>query len=106
MPYIAIIVVIIFIFLIFLAVRQNRKMKVKAKLCAVEAAQFHEKLFTDEELHRLKRKYEPLLRTANELYDSPFISNEYLDSFGLGIFMDERKLVNHMQFQNNQNYQT
>ena len=115
MPYIAIIVVIIFIFLLFFAVRQNRTMKAKAKQCAVEAAQFHEKLqqlsdpshlFTDEELHRLKRKYEPLLRTVNELYDSPFISNEYLDSLGLGNFMDERKLVNHMQYQNNQNYQT
>lgn len=114
MAYITIITVIILIILIALVVRQSRLLKNKAKQCAAEAEQFHEKLaqlsdpshlFTDEELHRLKRKYAPLLETVNQLYDSPFISNDYLDSLGLGNFMDERKLVNHIQFQNNQNYQ-
>ena len=56
---------------------------------------------TDHELHRLKREFGPLLDAVNELYDSPFISNEYLDGLGLGDFLEERKLVNVRQYFNN-----
>ena len=113
MSPIVIITTIFIIVLIFLAARQMKLLKAKAKQCAKEAEQFHERLkqlsdpshlFTDKEVHQLKREYDPLLRTVNQLYDSPFISNEYLDSLGLGNFMDERKLVNHMQYKNNQTY--
>ena len=61
-------------------------------------------LLTDEEVHKLKMKYNPLLETVNELYDSHFISNEYLDELGLGDFMEERKHLNHTQFLNNQSH--
>ena len=77
---------------------------------AKEAKLFHERLlqltdpshhFTDEELHKLKRDFAPLLYSVNELYNNPFITNEYLDKIGLGDFLEERKLVNHQQYLNN-----
>ena len=91
----------------------NGKLKEKARKCSVGAKQFHEKLtelsdpsrhFTDEEVRKLKIQFGPLLDTVNELYDSRFISNEYLDSLGLGDFMEERKLLNHIQLVNNQRH--
>ena len=62
-------------------------------------------MFTDEEVHKMKMKYAYLLDTVNDLYDSKFISNEYLDKLGLGDFMEERKLLNHTQFLNNRSHQ-
>lgn len=97
------------------ALRYNRHLKEKAKKCSVGAKQFHEKLqqlsdpshlFTDEEVRKLKIQYGPLLDTVNDLYDSRFISNEYLDRLGLGEFMEERKLLNHIQLMNNQQYKS
>ena len=96
--------------LALLALISNRRMKVKAKECAKEAKRFHERLqqlsdpshdFTDNELHRLKKEFAPLLDAVNKLYDSPLISNEYLDELGLGDFLEERRLVNHRQYLNN-----
>ena len=93
------------------AFRYNQQLKDKARQCSKEAEQFHKDLqrlsapghlFTDEELHKLKVKYNPLLEKVNELYDSHFISKEYLDHLGLGDFMEERKHLNHTQFLNNQ----
>lgn len=100
----------IILILALLALRVNLRMRAKARECAKEAKRFHERLlhlsdpshdFTDHELHRLKREFAPLLDAVNELYDSPLISNEYLDGLGLGDFLEERKLVNHRQYLNN-----
>ena len=91
--------------------RYNRDLKNKAKRCSKEAKRFHEKLqqlsapdrfFTDEEVRKLKIEFAPVLEDVNDLYDSYFISNEYLDKLGLGDFMEERKLLNHKQYINNQ----
>ena len=96
--------------LALLALIGNRRMKAKAKECAKEAKRFHERLqqlsdsshdFTDKELHQLKREFAPLLDAVNKLYDSPLISNEYLDELGLGDFLEERRLVNYRQYLNN-----
>ena len=85
-------------------------MKAKAKEWAKEAKHFHERLqqlsdsthdFTDKELHQLKREFAPLLDTVNKLYDSPLISNKYLDELGLGDFQEKRRLVNHRQYLSN-----
>ena len=105
------IAVIITAILVFLYFTKNQKLKAKARQCAKEAQRFHEKLqqlsdpahlFTDDELHQLKREFAPLLNTVNQLYDNPFISKEYLNKLGLRDFIDERQLVNHMQYKNNQ----
>lgn len=105
---------IVLMALAFLSFRYNRKLKEKAKWCAQGAKKFHEelkklsspeRLFTDEEVHKMKMKYAYLLDTVNDLYDSKFISNEYLDKLGLGDFMEERKLLNHTQFLNNRSHQ-
>ena len=94
--------------------RYNRHLKEKAKKCSVGAKQFHEKLkqlsdpthlFTDE-VRKLKIQFGPLLDTVNDLYDSHFISNDYLDGLGLGEFMEERKLLNHIQLVNNQQHKS
>lgn len=109
-----IITAVIAVVLAFLAFQKNRQLKTKAKECSKEAQRFHEKLqqltapdhfFTDEELHQLKIEFAPLLREVNKLYDSIFISREYLDNLGLYDFIEERKLLNHQQFQNNQKFQ-
>jgi hypothetical protein len=101
------------IILALLAFRRHQRLKAKAKQCSKEAKRFHEKLkqlsdpshlFSDEELHRLKWEFAPLLAEVNELYDNFLISNEYLDELGLKEFMDERKLLNHIQYQNNQKF--
>ncbi|MBQ6227186.1 MAG: hypothetical protein IJK08_01295 [Prevotella sp.] len=106
-----ILLVAIFVGACFL--RYNRKLKEKAKKCSEGAKQFHKRLeelsdpsrvFTDEEVRKLKIQFAPLLDTVNSLYDSHFISNEYLDKLGLGDFMEERKLLNHTQFVNNQQH--
>lgn len=106
-------VFVVLIVLALLSFRYNRKLKERARSCSKEARRFHEelqrlsspeRLFTDEEVHRLKMKYGPLLETVNNLYDSRFVSNEYLDKLGLGDFMEERKLLNHTQFLNNQSH--
>ena len=94
------------------AISYHNHLKTKAKECAKEAIKFHEQLqqltdpshlFTDKEMHRLKREYAPLLNAVNKLYDNPFISKEYLDELGLGDFLEERRLVNHQQYLNNIN---
>ena len=109
-----VIVAVIAIVLAFLVFQKNRQMKGKAMKCSKEAQRFHQRLkqltapdhfFTDEELHQLKIEFAPLLREVNKLYDSIFISREYLDNLGLYDFIEERKLLNHQQYQNNQKFQ-
>lgn len=99
------------VLLALLAVRHNQRLKAQARQCAKEAQLFHNRLqsltapshlFTDEELYQLKRDFAPLLDDVNRLYDSRFISNEYLDRLGLKEFIEERRLLNHLQYQNNQ----
>lgn len=104
--------IVVVIVLVMLGLfRYNRDLKNKAKRCSKEAKRFHEKLqqlsapdrfFTDEEVRKLKIEFAPVLEDVNDLYDSYFISNEYLDKLGLGDFMEERKLLNHKQYINNQ----
>lgn len=110
MTPIAIILVIV-IMLAMVTIRYNLYLKATAKAYAEEAKQLHEKLqkfiapthlFTDEELMRIKREFNPLLRKVNRLYDSPFVSNKYLDKLGLNDFINERKYLNHTQLVNNQ----
>ena len=88
-------------------------MRAEAKECAKEAKRFHQKLqelsnpsrfFTDEEVQHLKKEFSPLLDKVNKLYENIFISSEYLDKLGLKDFLDERRIVNHKQYQNNQEY--
>ncbi len=90
-------------------------MKTKAKRCAKEAQRFHEKLhqlstptrfFTDEEVLQFKKECAPLLKEITQLYDSLFISNDYLDRLKLKDFLDERKFLNHIQYKNNQAYKS
>ena len=106
-----IIIVAVVIILALLALMQYHRLKEKAKECAKEAQVFHDKLqklidpshlFTDEELRQIKREYAPLLDDVNDLYDSMFISDDYLDGLRLRDFLRERKFLNHMQSQNNQ----
>lgn len=96
-----------------LVLRQHLRLKAKAIRCAKEGRRFHEKLqklsdpahlFSDEELHLLKKEFAPLLDDVNDLYDNFLVPNEYLDRLGLKDFMDERKLLNHVQYQNNQRH--
>ena len=74
---------------------------------------FHQKLkllsvpshfFSDEELHSLKKEFAPLLNEVNKLYDNILVSNDFLDDLGLKDFIDERKILNHIQLQNNKQY--
>ena len=89
------------------------QMKKKAMQYSAEAKEFYERLkqladpdhfFTDEELQQLKDDYKPLLKNINHLYKSPFLSKSYLDDLGLNEFVDYRRLLNHIQYKNNQNY--
>ena len=115
MKVLFLIIVVVALLCAFAAYRYNRSLKEKAKKCSVGAKQFHKRLqelsdpsrlFTDEEVHKLKMQFGPLLDTVNDLYDSHFISNEYLDRLGLGEFMEERKLLNHIQLVNNQQHKS
>ena len=108
---IAIAVVIIAALLALLAANKNQHLKARARECAKEALRFHDKLqqlsdpshfFTDEELRQLKKEFAPLLEEVNELYESAYISKDFLDEIGLKDFMRERKFLNHIQSQNNQ----
>lgn len=99
------------VILVLFTFRLHLHQKRKAIKCSKEAQRFHEKLkqlsdpshlFSDKELHHLKREFAPLLDDVNDLYDNILISNEYLDSLGLKDFMDERKILDHLQYQNNQ----
>ncbi len=110
-----IIFIIVAILVLLGILRYNIRLKGQAKQCSVEAKRFHKKLqllsasdhlFTDEELRDLKIEFAPVLDTVNSLYESHFISNEYLDNLGLNDFMDERKLLNHKQYINNQAHKT
>ena len=107
----------ILLFFLFTAIliialfRKTQTLKKKARRCAEGAKVFHEKLqrlaspshfFTDEEARQLKMEFDPLLFDVNKLYDSVFISKSYLDNLGLSDFLDERKLINHIQMKNNQ----
>ena len=113
MLYLASLVIILLILIALFYLRQRMHMKAEAKECAKEAKLFHEKLkqlsnperfFTDEEVRKLKNEFAPLLKRVNKLYGTIFISNEYLDEAGLKDFLDERRLVNHKQFENNKEY--
>ena len=93
--------------------RQNYRMRIKAKECAKEAQVFHEKLqklsdpsrfFTDEEVKQLKREVAPLVQRVSLLFENIFISNDYLVRLGLKDFLEERKIVNHKQYTNNKEY--
>lgn len=89
------------------------QMKKKAMQYSAEAKEFYERLkqladpdhfFTDEELQQLKDDYKPLLKNINHLYKSPFFTKKYLDDLGLNEFVEWRRLLNHIQYKNNQNY--
>ena len=94
-----------------LAIRKSQQLKAKANECAKEVQMLRDKLqklsdpshlFTDEEMLQVKQEYAPLIDRINELYDSLFISKEYLDDLGLKDFIRERKFLNHIQLKNNQ----
>lgn len=115
MMKIILLILVIAVLVAAFVLRYNRKLKEKARKCSVGAKQFHERLkelsdpsrvFTDEEVRKLKVQYGPLLDTVNDLYESKFISNEYLDTLGLDDFMEERKLLNHIQLVNNQQHKS
>ena len=105
MKLILIIILLVAALCLFGAWRYNRQLKEKAKKCSVGAKQFHEKLQQLSDPSHLLQ-FGPLLDTVNDLYDSRFISNEYLDRLGLGEFMEERKLLNHIQLVNNQQHKS
>ena len=76
---ILIVVLILLLGLLVVFYRYHKRLKEKAKFCAKEAKRFHEelkvlsspdRLFTDEEVHKMKMKYGPLLAMVNDLYDS------------------------------------
>ncbi len=99
---------------VLIAIRQHQHLKGKAKECAKDVQVLREKLkrlsdpshlFTDEEMLGVKQEYAPLIDRINVLYNSLFISKEYLDSLGLKDFIRERKFLNHIQFKNNQLHQ-
>ncbi len=92
---------------------QNRRQKALAQQCAKEVQRFNEKLeqlsnsshfFTDDELKQLKKEFNPVLDVVNELYDSSLISNDYLDDLGLHDFIEKRRILNHIQLNNNRAY--
>ena len=107
-------ILIFFIFIVasvLLLVEQNQRLKRKAKRYAKKAQAFHEKLqrlsdpshfFTDEEAHQLKKEYDPLFADINQLYDNWIISKTFLNDLGLNDYLDERKLINHIQMKNNE----
>lgn len=113
MLLILIIIIVLVLGGVLFVVRQNRNQKAQARQCAKEVQRFNEKLaelsdpshfFTDEELIQLKKEFNPVLNTINDLYDSSFISNEYLDDLGLHDFIEKRRVLNHIQLNNNRAY--
>ena len=105
---------IILIILVAVVTSYCLRLRKEARRCSLQAKLFLEKLailsspthlFTDEELKKLKREFDPLLDAVNRLYDSHFISNSYLDELNLHEFLDKRKLLNHIQMVNNQTHQ-
>ena len=116
MSYMLLILVIIVVLIlggIVFVIQQNRQQKVQAQQCAKEVQRFNEKLaqlsdpshfFTDEELTQLKKEFNPVLLTINRLYDSSLISNDYLDNLGLHDFVEKRRILNHIQLNNNRAY--
>lgn len=111
---IATIIGVLFVFIsMILSILGKYQMKTRAVKCSEETKMFLKKLeqlsapshfFTDEELKQLKKDYQPLLKEINHLYKSPFLSKSYLDDLGLNEFVDYRRLLNHIQYKNNQNY--
>ncbi len=96
-------------------VTHRNNMKKEALKCSQEARQFHMKvmllsspsrLFTDDELRQLKMEVSPLLKRVNKLYNSKFVSKEYLDDLGLNDFVEERMHLNHLQYINNKTHQS
>ena len=94
---------------LYIHLKKKRLMK-EALQCAELARRFHERLqelsapshfFTDEEVHQLKKEFNPVLDRVNRLYASSLISTHYLNELGLRDFIDERRLVNHFQNLNN-----
>ena len=97
-----------------LAIGKQKRLKAKARECAKEVQKFQDRLqkltdpshfFTDEELNQFKHDCARLIDKINELYATVLITDEYLDDLGLREFTRQRKFLNHMQYQNNQNHQ-
>ena len=97
--------------LVLYAIWKKQQLTSKARKCAKEVQVFHDKLqqltapthfFTDEEVQQFKNEFAPLLKNVQKLYDNMFISNQFLNSLGLKEFIDERRMVNHLQYKNNQ----
>ncbi|MBR5084459.1 MAG: hypothetical protein IKX33_07635 [Prevotella sp.] len=110
-----VILTVTIVILALLAYRKKRQLEAMAQQCAKGVQEFHEKLqkltdpshfFTDEEVVQFKEEYAPLLKNVQKLFDSMFISNEYLNGLGLKDFIDERRVVNHLQYKNNQLYKS
>lgn len=110
-----IVLAVIIVLLALLAYRKKQRLEAKARQCAKEAQVFHEKLqkltdpshfFTDEEVVQFKDEFAPLLKNVQKLYDSMFISSVFLNNLGLKDFIDERRVVNHLQYKNNQLYKS
>jgi len=102
--------VTILLVLAFVMARYSIRLHKEARRCSLLAQKFQEKLaalsspdhlFTDEELRKLKIEFDPLLDAVNKLYDSHFISDDYLEKLKLHDFMEKRKLLNHIQMTNN-----
>lgn len=111
--YLIVIIIIILVGAVFL-IQRIRRQNALAHQCAKEVQRFNEKLaelsdpshfFTDEELVQLKKEFNPLLKNVNDLYDSSTISNEFLDGLGLHDFIEKRRILNHIQLNNNKAYQ-
>lgn len=110
-----IVLAVIIVLLALFAYRKKQRLEAKARQCAKEAQVFHEKLqkltdpshfFTDEEVVQFKDEFAPLLKNVQKLYDSMFISSVFLNNLGLKDFIDERRVVNHLQYKNNQLYKS
>ena len=115
MTSIIIITVALLAILALLAFRKIQRLKSKAQRCAKEAQVFHDKLqqlsdpshfFTDEEVRQLKNEFAPLLSEVHQLYDSKYLSHDFLEDIGLRRFIDERKFLNHIQLENNQRFKS
>ena len=111
MEIIIILTVALIVALVLFAIWKKRHLTAKARQCAKEAQVFHDKLqhltapshfFTDEEVKQFKQEFAPLLKDVQKLYASLFISNVFLNSLGLKDFIDERRIINHLQLKNNQ----
>jgi len=113
MRIVTILAILFVVISMVLSILGKYQMKARARKCALETKKFLRRLeeladpshfFTDEELKQLKEDYKPLLKEINHLYASPFLKETFLDDLGLRDFVDYRRLLNHIQYKNNQNY--